>query len=133
MAFSKPTDGELAILRILWQEKQATVREVNDWLNQTRPVGYTTTLKIMQIMQKKGLLGRKKQGKTHMYHPLITEKETQGHLLDKLLDSAFGGSAATLVMQALGKHRTSPEELDEIRQLLDQLDSGTEDDHPQNP
>lgn len=122
---TKPTEGELEILRVLWREGQATVRQVNDALNQEldRDIGYTTTLKLMQIMYEKKLLDRRKEGKTHIYRALISEKATRGQLLDRLMNTAFRGSAAQLVMQALGDHRTSKEELDEIRQLLDQIDS----------
>ncbi len=129
----KPTDGELEILHILWQEGVATVRQVNDALAQQRPVGYTTTLKLMQIMHDKGLLAREKQGKTHLYRPLISELETRRHLLDKLLSTAFRGSAAELVMQALGRHRASQAELDEIRQLLDELDDASNTNDPKDP
>lgn len=133
---SKPSEGELEILRILWHASPATVRQVNERLNEQRPVGYTTTLKQMQIMHEKGLLSREKEGKTHLYRPLISENETRSRLIDKLLDSAFGGSTAELVMQALGHHRTSREELDEIRQLLDQLEEDQNNDDsasdPQN-
>ncbi len=127
---SNPTDGELEILQILWQLERATVRQVNEILARHRNVGYTTTLKLMQIMHEKGLLAREKQGKTHIYRPLISEREARGGMLNKLLDSAFGGSAAALVMQALGNHQTSQSELEEIRQLLDQLE---QDENPDIP
>lgn len=117
----KPTDGELAILRILWQNGPSTVRTVNDALNLEREVGYTTTLKLMQIMYEKGLLDREKSGKTHIYQALIEEEEAQMQLLDKLMDSAFHGSAKNLIMRALGNRRSSQEELDEIRQYLDEI------------
>jgi predicted transcriptional regulator len=121
----KPTEGELDILRVLWREGPATVRQVNDALTeqQDRPIGYTTTLKLMQIMHEKGLVGREKDGKTHIYRPLISEKATRGQLLDRLMNTAFRGSAAQLVLQALGDHQTSKEELNEIRELLDQIES----------
>ncbi|MEM7371044.1 MAG: BlaI/MecI/CopY family transcriptional regulator [Bacteroidota bacterium] len=123
----KPTDGELAILRILWQQGASTVRTVNDALNLKRDVGYTTTLKIMQIMFEKGLLDREKAGKTHIYHPLIEEEEAQTQLLDKLMDTAFQGSAKKLIMRALGNRRSSQEELDEIRKYLDQISKENKD------
>jgi len=118
----KPTESELEILQILWQHGSATVRFINDQLNLKKKVGYTTTLKIMQIMAHKGLLNRKKQGKSHIYSPVIKEKETQSVLLDKLLDTAFGGSAMNLVMQALGNHKTSKEEIKKIKAFIEQLE-----------
>lgn len=117
----KPTDGELEILRILWTQGPSTVRQINDLLSQHREVGYTTTLKLMQIMFEKGILSRTKSGKTHTYTALISEQEVQQDLVDKLLDTAFEGSAMKLVMQALGSHESSPAELDEIRNFLDEL------------
>ena len=118
----KPTESELEILQILWQHGSATVRFVNDQLNMKKKVGYTTTLKIMQIMAQKGLLNREKQGKSHIYISVIKEKETQSVLLDKLLDTAFGGSAMNLVMQALGNHKTSKEEIKKIKAFIEQLE-----------
>lgn len=118
----KPTDSELEILQILWKEGPATVRLVNDQLNTQRTVGYTTTLKIMQIMYEKGFLSREKEGKTHIYQAEVQQSEAQKHLVDKLLDTAFQGSATQLVMQALGSRDTSQEEIDEIRRFLDGLD-----------
>ena len=117
----KPTDGELEILRIVWRHGPSTVRFVNESLNEVRPVGYTTSLKLMQIMHEKGVLSRHKEGKTHIYHALIEEKDTQQQLVDRLLDTAFQGSALKLVMQALGNRKSKPEELDAIRDYLDQL------------
>ncbi|WNJ20810.1 BlaI/MecI/CopY family transcriptional regulator [Pontibacter sp. G13] len=122
MAKSKPTDGELAILRILWKNGPSTVRTVNDRLNDQRPVGYTTTLKIMQIMFDKGLLSRTKDGKTHVYEAMITEEETQSAMVGSLLDKVFQGSAMKLVMRALGQKQSSPEELAQIRAFLDELE-----------
>jgi len=118
----KPTESELEILQILWQHGSATVRLVNDELNRKKKVGYTTTLKIMQIMAQKGLVKREKQGKSHIYSTVLKKQETQNILLDKLLDSAFGGSAMNLVMQALGNRRTSKEELQKIKVFLDKLE-----------
>ncbi|MEM6632274.1 MAG: BlaI/MecI/CopY family transcriptional regulator [Bacteroidota bacterium] len=121
----RPTESELAILRVLWREKVSTVRAVNEQLNRLSPnkeIGYTTTLKLMQIMHTKGLLSREKQGKLHIYSPVFSEEETQQQLLNKLVDSAFQGSAMKLVMQALGNRRSTPEELAEIRDFLDSLE-----------
>ena len=122
----QPTNAELDILRLLWRQGEATVREVNESLNETsdKEIGYTTTLKIMQIMHDKGLLVRRKEGKTHIYAANIDEKETQNSLLDRLIDTAFSGSAMKLVVQALGHRQTSAEELDAIRELLDKMEKG---------
>lgn len=119
----KPTDGELEILRFLWEAGPSTVRAVNDRLNEQRSVGYTTTLKLMQIMfEQKGLLSRERQGKTHIYTALITEADTQQHLVQRLMDAAFSGSTSQLVMRALGAKRPSEDELAQIRAFLDTLD-----------
>lgn len=117
-----PTPAELEILQLLWQCGEAKVQAVNDKLSELKPVGYTTTLKTMQIMEQKGLLGHRKDGKSHIYFPLIAQTETQGSLLDKLLHSAFGGSKSQLVMQLLGNKKTSKKELDEIKAFLDRME-----------
>ena len=117
-----PTPAELEILQVLWQLGEAKVQTVNDQLSQIKPVGYTTTLKTMQIMEQKRLLGRNKDGKSHIYFPLIAQTDTQSSLLDKLLQSAFGGSKSQLVMQLLGNKKTSKKELDEIKAFLNNLE-----------
>jgi BlaI family transcriptional regulator, penicillinase repressor len=122
----KPSDGELEILQILWSEGPSTVRTINERLNLQRRVGYTTTLKQMQIMHEKGLLERDEQGRSHIYKPTAREHTTQKALLDRIVETAFGGSALKLVMQALGGKRTSPEELAEIRAYLDRLEQDHE-------
>lgn len=122
--FHQPTDSELEILGIIWENGPSTVRFINDKLNRQRKVGYTTTLKIMQIMYEKGFLERKENGKSHVYSSLIARKNIQSGLIDKLVDSAFGGSASRLVMQALGNHQTTAGELEEIRKLIDKLEKG---------
>ncbi len=119
----KPTESELEILSLLWEKKQASVREIHDVLSQTKDTGYTTTLKIMQIMHAKKLLQRKEQGRGHIYMPAITEKETQNSLLDNFMTTAFGGSAKKLIMRALGRSNPSKEEIKEIRELLNQLEN----------
>lgn len=119
---TKPTESELEILSHLWQMKKATVREIHEKLAESKDTGYTTTLKIMQIMHAKGILGRDEQNRTHVYYPLIEEKATQEHLISNFMAAAFGGSAKNLVMQALGQGNPSKEELDEIRAFLDQLE-----------
>ena len=122
----RPTDSELEILQILWDRGPSTVREVNDRLNIDKNVGYTTTLKIMQIMTEKGLLSREKDSRTHIYSPLPDKETTRGDLLERFLESTFSGSASSLVMQALGSHNASPEELQEIKQLIEELEKSNE-------
>lgn len=120
----RPTDAELAILRILWQLGPTTVRHVHEALNETRETGYTTVLKLMQIMTEKGLVKRDERERTHVYRARLTQEQTQQQLIGDLLDRAFGGSASQLVMQALAAKKASPEEMTEIRQLLDDLEGG---------
>lgn len=114
-----PTEAELEILRVLWTKGPSTVREVNEELLQGKEVGYTTTLKIMQIMAAKGIVERDESQRTHVYKPVVKEADTQKSMVNKLLHTAFGGSASKLVMQAIGSSKTSREELDEIRRYLD--------------
>lgn len=117
----KPTESELEILQVLWRRGRATVREVHEELAATKDVGYTTTLKLMQIMFEKGLVQRDQSAKIHQYEPLVSRDKTQQQLLDKMISSLFSGSASELVLQALGNHQASAEELDEIQKVLDQL------------
>lgn len=123
---SKPTDAELEILQILWQLEPASVRQINGILNEKaqKTVGYTTTLKMMQIMFAKKLLVRDESQRTHLYSSIVKEKETRTLLLDNFLDKAFGGSALKLVMQALGNKRTSVDEITKIRKFLDKIEGG---------
>lgn len=118
----KPTDSELEILQVLWQEGPCTVRQVNERLAENRDVGYTTTLKLMQIMHEKGLLTRMEEARSHVYEANVSEDETQATLLERFVDTAFRGSASKLVMQALGNHKSTAAEIDEIRKLLDQIE-----------
>lgn len=118
----RPTEAELEILQILWISEPSTVRYVNDILNKKKDVGYTTTLKIMQIMTKKGFVDRNVEKRTHIYKAVISEKETKNLLLNKFLDTTFGGSAAKLVMQALGNHKTHKEELKKIKNLIREIE-----------
>jgi len=118
----KPTESELEILNVIWNKGKATVREVHDVLEAQKQSGYTTTLKLMQIMFDKGLLEREASGKSHVYRAVIKREEAQGQLLQRLIDNVFSGSASQLVMQALGHHKSSPEELDAIRQYLKTLE-----------
>lgn len=120
----KPTESELEILQVLWAKGPCTVREINEHLNLRRETGYTTTLKIMQIMAEKGLLTRDESQRTHVYHPTVQEQDTQKQLLDKFLDSVFKGSTTSLVMQALGNSQTSADELREIRKLIEDMEKG---------
>ena len=116
---SKPTDAELAILRVLWERGACTVRQVHEALADTRETGYTTTLKLMQIMADKGLVTRNEAARTHVYSATAGQAQTQQQLLRDLMDRAFGGSAAALVLRALSAEDTSESELREIRQLID--------------
>jgi BlaI family transcriptional regulator, penicillinase repressor len=120
----RPTEAELEILEILWRHGPGPVRFINEQLNRKRRVGYTTTLKIMQIMAEKGLVQRNEEQRSHIYTAAVGENDTRQALLDRLLSSAFGGSAMKLVMQALGSRKTSPEEIVRIRELLDQIEGG---------
>jgi len=115
----RPTDAELAILRVLWSRGASTVRQVHDVLSRDRPTAYTTALKMLQIMTEKGLVRRDERDRTHVYYPKLSEDQTQRQLVRDLLDRAFGGSASKLVMQALAARRASAEELGEIRKLLE--------------
>ncbi len=120
----RPTDAELEILQILWRKGASTVREINDELTATldKPVGYTTTLKIMQIMHEKGLLVRNDSQRSHVYDSAVKEKKIQTDLLDRFLNAAYKGSASKLAMHLLGNHQTTKEELDEIKALIAQLE-----------
>lgn len=120
----KPTGSELEILQILWQKESATVREVHEELSKTKSSGYTTTLKLLQIMHDKNLVTRDDKSKTHIYKPSVSRQKTQKQFLDKMVKGLFGGSSAQLVMQALGNHKTSKKELDEIQQYLNNLKRG---------
>jgi predicted transcriptional regulator len=115
----KPTDAELAILRILWDRGPSTVRHVHDVLARDRQAAYTTALKMLQIMTEKGLVERDERDRTHIYRARLSEEQTQRQLLRDLLDRAFGGSSGKLVMQALAARRASAEELREIRHAID--------------
>lgn len=118
-ATPRPTDTELAILRVLWARGPSTVRQVHETLVRERPTAYTTALKMLQIMTEKGLVSRDESDRTHVYQARLTEEQTQRQLVGDLVDRAFGGSASKLVMQALATTRATPDELQEIRRLLD--------------
>ncbi|MBS4062940.1 MAG: BlaI/MecI/CopY family transcriptional regulator [Chitinophagaceae bacterium] len=117
----KPTESELEILRVLWERGEATVREVHEELSKTKDAGYTTTLKLMQIMHEKGMVKRDETNKTHKYIPLLSREKTQKQFVGKMIDTLFQGSSSQLVMQALGNHKASKEELEEIQKLIDNL------------
>jgi predicted transcriptional regulator len=119
--YIKPTESELEILQVLWDRGLASVREVHEELSKTKEAGYTTTLKLMQIMHEKGLVKRDDSVKTHIYQPAVSREKTQKHLLGKMINTLFGGSTTQLVMQALGNHKASADELDEIQKLLNNL------------
>jgi BlaI family penicillinase repressor len=119
--YIKPTESELEILTVLWQRGLASVREVHEELARTKDVGYTTTLKLMQIMNEKGLVKRDASVKTHIYQAAVSKEKTQRHLLGKMIDGLFGGSSTQLVIQALGNHKASREELEAIQNLLNDL------------
>ncbi len=117
----KPTESELEILQVLWQKGQATVREVHEELSATKDAGYTTTLKLMQIMNEKGLVKRDDSNKTHVYEALASKEKTQQHIVGKLMNTLFDGSASQMMMRALGSSKPSKTEIEEIQKLLDQL------------
>src|SRR3982750_2758335 len=119
--YFKQTEGELEILQVLWDKGKATVREVHETILQTKEAGYTTTLKLMQIMFEKGLVKRDDSAKTHIYQPNVSREKTQKQMVGKMIDTLFGGSPTELVMQALGNHKASAVELDEIQKLIDNL------------
>ncbi len=116
-----PTAAELDILNILWKKEPQSVKDIHALISESKDVGYTTTLKIMQNMTAKGLVKREKKGKSHLYFSNHAREETRERLLDRFVDSAFGGSASSLVMQLLGNRKTSKEELDEIKQIIEQM------------
>jgi predicted transcriptional regulator len=118
----KPTESELEILHVLWETGSATVREVNDRLGQKREIGYTTTLKLMQIMLEKGLVRRDESGRTHFYAPAVPRTATQSQLLQNFVENTFQGKTADLVLQALGNHQPDASELDEIKALIAQIE-----------
>jgi len=124
-----PTTAELAILRALWTHGPSTVREVHTALAATRDVGYTTTLKMLQVMTAKGLTAREERGLQHLYRARHPEKQMQRRLVRDLLERAFGGSTSQLVVQALAARKASPDELNEIRRLLAAHDETKESDH----
>lgn len=118
----RPTEGELGILRVLWQGGPRSVRDIQRILNDSRPTGYTTVLKLMQIMTDKGLVERDESQRPQIYRARYSQEQTQRQLLRDLLDRAFGGSVKDLVLQALATRRSSPEELEAMEELLDRFE-----------
>jgi predicted transcriptional regulator len=122
----RPTQSELEILAVLWDAGPSTVREVQQVLDARRPTGYTTALKLLQIMTEKGLVRRDERERAHRYAPRLPRERTEQQIVGDLLDRAFGGSSSRLVMRALSSRRASPEELNRIRELLDQIEGEKE-------
>ncbi len=119
----KPTDAELEILQVLWENGPSSVRFVNEQLGERKEVGYTTTLKLMQIMHEKNLVRRNTDARSHIYEAAIERDETQRNLLGTFVDNVFSGSAMNLVMQALGNHKASRDELDQIKALIEKMEN----------
>lgn len=118
----KPTESELEILQVIWKRGQCTVRDVHEELSKNKDAGYTTTLKLMQIMHDKGLVERDTTSKTHLYKAVITREQAQQTALDKIISTVFKGSTSDLVIQALGHHRASKDEIDAIKDYLAQFE-----------
>ncbi len=119
--YIKPTESELEILQVLWSRGTASVRDVHEELSKVKEAGYTTTLKLMQIMHEKGLVKRDDSFKTHIYQAAVSREKTQKHMLGKMINTLFGGSTTELVLQALGNHKASADELEEIQKLLTEM------------
>ena len=120
---SKPTESEMEILQVLWEQGPSTVREVHEILSEKKEAGYTTTLKLMQIMNDKGLLNRNDESKSHIYSAAVKQQSIQKQVVSKMINSLFKGSSASLVMHALGNHRASKEEIIEIKKYLDEIEN----------
>ena len=118
----KPTESELEILQVIWKKGQCTVREVHEELAKNKDAGYTTTLKLMQIMHDKGLVERDTSSKTHLYKALATREQAEQSALDKIISTVFKGSTADLVIQALGNHRASKDEIEAIKNYLEKFE-----------
>lgn len=120
----RPTEGELGILRVLWDAGPQTVRDIQKILNGSRPTGYTTVLKLLQIMTEKGLVERDEKCRPQIYRAKYSQEQTQRQLVRDLLDRAFGGSVRAMVLQALAAKKSSPAELEEMEKLLDKFEGG---------
>jgi predicted transcriptional regulator len=121
----RPTKLELSILRVLWQAEPRSVRDIHGILNESKPTGYTTVLKMLQIMTEKGLVDRDETVRPQIYRAKYSQEQTQRHLVSDLLQRAFGGSVKALVMQALASKKSSPKDLDAIERLLDRIEGGS--------
>jgi predicted transcriptional regulator len=123
LKLNKPTESEMEILQVLWEKGPSTVREIHDILSHTKETGYTTTLKLMQIMNEKGLLNRNDDSKSHIYNSAVKKESIQKQAVNKMINGLFKGSPAKLVMHALGNHRASKEEILEIKKYLDEMEN----------
>src|SRR5258705_11716792 len=121
----RPTKLELTILRVLWDAGPRSVRDIQEILNESRPTGYTTVLKMLQIMTEKGLVERDESVRPQIYRARYSQEQTQRHLVSDLLQRAFGGSVKALVMQALASKKSSAKDLDAIEKLLDRIEGGS--------
>ncbi|MCB0696827.1 MAG: BlaI/MecI/CopY family transcriptional regulator [Chitinophagaceae bacterium] len=119
----KPTESELEILNILWNRGPSTVRTVHEILEPSKGSGYTTTLKLMQIMHEKGLVKRDNSAKVHIFEAVVSKEKTQGQLIRKMVDTVFNGNTMQMVMQALGNHKADAAELEAIRKYLDKIEN----------
>ncbi len=124
----QPTASELAVLQLLWSHGPLSVKQVHETLSAEKPVVYTTVLKTMQVMLERGMLQRESVGRKHIYQAAITQEETQNHLLDTFLQRTFGGSAKRLVMRALGNYKTTPQDIEELKALINKLEKNKNDD-----
>ena len=131
MSKFKPTDAEIEILQLLWEKGPSSVRDINDSLNAKRDVGYTTTLKLMQIMNEKGIVKRDTAARSHIYKAVAKENDTKNNLISDFVKVAFNGSAMSMVMQALGNTSSSQGELDELKSLISKLENNTRQKHAQ--
>jgi predicted transcriptional regulator len=122
MENTQPTNAELEILNILWEENPLTVKEIHERLAESKDIGYTTALKLMQVMTTKGFLDRVKEGKRHLYSPAIQRDATRKSLLNRFVDTAFAGSSSSLVMQLLGNKKNSKEDLKAIKKIIEDME-----------
>jgi predicted transcriptional regulator len=122
----KPTESELEIMQILWEDGPLTVRQVNDKLNKQRKVGYTTTLKMMQIMTEKDLLTRDTTLRSHVYAPALPPDQVKSNILDHVLKTVFNGSRSSLIVQALGNKRVTAKELEQIKQIIEEIEENSD-------
>ena len=118
----KPTESEMEILKIVWEEGDSTVREVHELLSEKKSAGYTTTLKLMQIMHEKGLLNRNDETRSHVYSAAVKKESIQKQVVNKMINGMFKGSTAKLIMHALGNHHASKEEIEEIKEYLNEME-----------